>query len=124
MNRERNNLVHARIEAWKAHCTRMRQHNNPIMFTGCDEYAKLVELGDGIIAHAMLTYSEDPYGFWYELLYEAVHGPGEKSGLVTYVPLEHFAVWDEWFQNEEHIQIPRWHNGERVVTERRLADFP
>jgi hypothetical protein len=44
------------------------------MYTQCDEYYRLLELGGSIIAYLMLAYANDRSGFWYELLHETVYG--------------------------------------------------
>ena len=116
MNYKRNKLVQTRIEAWKAHCTRSKIHSNSGMYTQCDEYYRLLELGDSIIAHLMLAYANDRSGFWYELLHETVHGFGNKTGLRAIIFKDQYIAWNEWFQKGEDSQAPRWNNGIRAVT--------
>ena len=76
------------------------------MYTECEEYDKLLELGGSIIAHLMLAYSRDQTGFWYELLHEIVHGFGKKTGLRSINFKKQYAVWDERFQRKEHSEAP------------------
>jgi hypothetical protein len=116
INYERNKLVQARIEAWKAHCTRSHVHSNSSMYTECDDYDRLLELGGSIIAHLMLAYAKEPSGFWFELLHETVHGFGNKTGLQTINFKEQYVAWNEWFQRGEHGQAPWWSNGIRAVS--------
>jgi hypothetical protein len=97
MNYERNKLVQARIEAWKAHCSRSHVHSNSAMYTECDDYDRLLELGGSSIAHLMLAYAKEPLGFWFELLHETVHGFGNKTGLQTINFEEQYVAWNEWF---------------------------
>ncbi len=115
MNYERNKLVQARIEAWKAHCTRSRIYSDSSMYTECDDFDRLSELGGSIIAHIMLAYAKEPVSFWYELLHEIVHGFGNKTGLHIINFGEQYVAWSEWFQRGEHSQAPRWINGIRAL---------
>lgn len=107
MNYERNKLVQARIEAWKAHCKRSHVHSNSSMYTECDDYDRLLELGGSIISHLMLAYAKEPSGFWFELLHDMVHGFDNKRGLRVINFKEQYAAWNEWFQKGGHSQAPQ-----------------
>ncbi|CAA7261573.1 unnamed protein product [Cyclocybe aegerita] len=104
MNFDRNRVVQARIEAWKAHCTRNQIHSSSGIYTKCEEYDKLLELGGSIIAHLMVGYSGDQTGFWYELLHEIVHDFGKKTGLQTVDFKKQYFVWNEWVSAKETQQ--------------------
>lgn len=106
MNYDRNKLVQARIEAWKAHCKRSHVHSNSSMYTECDEYDRLCELGGSIVSHLMLAYAEERSGFWFELLHDIVHGLCNKRGLRDVNFIEQFTAWNEWFQKGKHSQAP------------------
>lgn len=114
MNYDRNKLAQARIEAWKAHCTRSHIHSTSAMYTECEEYDKLLELDGSIIAHLMLAYGRDQTGFWWELLHEIVHGFGKKTGLWTIDFKQQYAEWSKWFKGMKHSEAPRWIQGKRV----------
>ena len=114
MNYDRNKFVQARVQAWKAHCTRNHVHSNSGMYTQCEEYYKLLELGGSIIAPLMVAYSKDQEGFWFELLHEIVHGFNEKTGLRTISFKQQYATWNEWFQRKKHNESPLWVEGTRI----------
>ncbi|KAF2456249.1 hypothetical protein BDY21DRAFT_364962 [Lineolata rhizophorae] len=108
MNYDRNKLVQARIEAWKAHCMRSHVQSSSAMYTECQEYNELLELDGSIISHLMVAYSRDQTCFWFELLHEIVHGFGKKTGLRTIDFKQQYAAWNSWFQEMEHDKAPRW----------------
>ncbi len=56
-------------------------HSSLQMYTSCEDYDKIWELGGSIISHLMIAYAGKPWGFWYELLRETVHGLGKETGL-------------------------------------------
>ena len=55
MNYDRNRVVQARIEAWKAHCTQNHIPSSSPLHTDCEGYDRLLEMDGGIIAHLMLA---------------------------------------------------------------------
>lgn len=114
MNYDRNRLVQARIEAWKAHCRRSQVFSNSDMYTECEEYYKLLELDGSIIAHLMLAYSKAQKGFWFELLQEMAHGLGAKTGMEIINFTQQYAGWNKWFQEMKHSEAPLWREGKRV----------
>ena len=114
MNYDRNKLVQARIEAWMAHCRRNHVQSSSAMYTECQGYDELLELGGSIIAHLMLAYSRDQTGFWFELLHEIVHGFSKKTGLRSINFQQQYAAWNGWFQDMEHSEAPHWTEGEQI----------
>jgi hypothetical protein len=59
----------------------------------------LVELGKGIIPHAMLAYYDDLGGWWDELLCELM--TGHKSGAPVFFREDIYRRWIDWFENKE-----------------------
>ena len=58
-------------------------------------------MGPSIIAHLMVEYYHDPYGYWYQLLHEIIHGRKMLAHAVFKGPL--FEAWCRSF-NREHAQ--------------------
>ena len=71
------------------------------MFTDCQEYYDLLEMGPSIIAHLMVEYYYDQWGYWYQLLHEIIHGRKMGAHAVAKGPL--FEAWCRSF-NREHAQ--------------------
>jgi hypothetical protein len=65
----------------------------------CFEYMDLIDLGMGIVPHAMLAYYDDMGGWWDELLCELL--TGHKSGAWVFLRPDIHKRWIDWFENKE-----------------------
>lgn len=126
LNHERRQRFRVHAEAWKARRARnlrITTTNSPPTSeasttptpdpdTTCPEYASLVAMGSGIIAHVMLEYRRDRTGPWHKLMHQLVCerpaegegdgvpgvgvGAGVRSGVGEY------ERWCDWFEYQEH----------------------
>lgn len=76
------------------------------MFTGCEEYFDLLDMGPSITAHLMVEYYYDRDGYWYELLHEITHGRKMGPHVVQKPVL--FEEYYRFFNEGEHRQAPEW----------------
>jgi hypothetical protein len=115
---ERNKLVEKRVQAWKDHCQENFVHSDTSMYTDCQEYQDLLEMGPNIIAHLMVEYDHDQGGFWYHLLHEIIHGHKMRAYAVWKGPL--FEAWCRSF-NRDHDQAFKY-----IPTpiDRRICNIP
>jgi hypothetical protein len=68
-------------------------------YLNCGEYMDLVDLGTGIVPHAVLAYYDDMGGWWDELLCELLSG--HRSGAPLMIRNEIHKRWIDWFESEE-----------------------
>lgn len=104
LNYQRNKIVEERITAWRRHHEKNQVHSNSIIYTECEEYSNLLEMGPSIIPQIMLIYKEDWGGFWHELLYEIIHG--HKMGAWSYQKGYLIDMWCQFFEEREWNEVP------------------
>jgi hypothetical protein len=73
--------------------------SNSQAYTLCGEYMDLVDLGAGIVPHAVLAYYDDDGGWWDELLCELLSG--HRSGAFVFIRMDIHKRWIDWFESEE-----------------------
>jgi hypothetical protein len=104
LNYQRNKIVEERITAWRRHHEKNQMHSNSTIYTECEEYSNLLEMGPSIIPQIMLIYKEDWGGFWHELLYEIIHG--HKMGAWSYQKDYLIDMWCQFFEEREWTEVP------------------
>lgn len=67
-------------------------------YTMCGAWYELVELGSSVVAHAMLRYYDDMFGWWDELLCELISG--HRSGAMIFFRPQLHERWIRWFESE------------------------
>ncbi|KAI9167798.1 hypothetical protein HJFPF1_03935 [Paramyrothecium foliicola] len=106
LNSQRNKIFEERVKAWKEHCQRNWLQSNTYVFTSCEQYFDLLEIGTSIIAHLMVEYSHNPHGYWYQLLHEIVHDRRLGAHAVQRGVL--FEQCCQFFNEGEHDQAPKY----------------
>lgn len=95
-----------RVAAWKEYHRENSLQSNSAVFTNCEEYFDLLDMGTSIIAHMMVQYHIDPWGYWYKLLHDIIHG--RKMGAYSYQKPVLFNECCRWFNEGEHEQAPKY----------------
>lgn len=106
LNHQRNTIFKERAEAWKEQNLENMVQSTSIVFTLCDEYFDLLEMGSSIIAHVMVEYYYDQGGWWYDLLHEIIHGH-KMGGYMIQKPVL-FEKCSQFFNEGEHDQAPKY----------------
>jgi hypothetical protein len=97
-NQQRNEKFTAYSANWEKY--KEDTHSNTSRaYTLCGEYLFLVDLGIGIVPHAMLAYYDDMGGWWDLLLCELL--TGHTSGAWIMDRVEIHKRWIAWFEREE-----------------------
>jgi hypothetical protein len=87
----------------------------------CGEYMDLLDLGPGIVSHAMLAYYNDAGGWWDELLCELLSG--HKSGAPVMFRLDIHKRWIDWFESKDgDAEAPYKLVGESARMERLMRE--
>lgn len=97
-NQQRNQDFAECSARWATHKATTHSSNSQA-YTLCGEYMDLVDLGTGIVPHAMLAYYDDFAGWWDELLCELL--TGHRSGAAVMFRKDIHKRWIDWFENEE-----------------------
>jgi len=85
------------VAEWKIHCTRSSLSSNSCTYTNDPTFDAIVDMGkDFAMPLVMAEYSQDPYGWWHELMHELVHG--RKSGANTFFKQALYEEWKEFFE--------------------------
>ncbi|RMZ92022.1 hypothetical protein DV736_g751, partial [Chaetothyriales sp. CBS 134916] len=103
LNCQRNKIVEEHVRSWKDYCEMNQTSSDSAVYTGCEPYWDLLEMGPSIIAHLMVEYYHSG-GFWFQLLHEIIHG--RKMGAYMYQMYALFEAWCQWFNKGEHDQAP------------------
>jgi hypothetical protein len=107
LNYQRNKIVEERVRAWNEHYDRNHMfYSSTAMYTECEEYWDLLEMGPSIIAQLMVAYYHNEYGYWYELLHEIFHG--RKMGAYMVQKGRLFEPWRRFFNEDNDDQVPRY----------------
>ena len=81
----------------------------------------LVDLGTGIVPHAILAYYDDFGGWWDELLCELL--TGHRSGAAVMFRKDIHKRWIDWFENKEgEAEAPYKLVGEAARLERWMRE--
>ena len=106
-NYERSLLLEERIANWKKHNDEYSWGSSSTMYTNCDEYEYLLELGPSIIAACMIEYVNiGVAGWWWQLVHELIHGEKLVAHMIDRKILYEETV--KWFNMGEHAEAPKY----------------
>lgn len=97
-NQQRNQDFAECSASWATHKATTHSSNSQA-YTLCGEYMDLVDLGTGIVPHAMLAYYDDFAGWWDKLLCELL--TGHRSGAAVMFRKDVHKRWIDWFENKD-----------------------
>ncbi|KAI0193457.1 hypothetical protein F4808DRAFT_442215 [Astrocystis sublimbata] len=122
LNYQRHEIFKQRAAAWQAYQDMHGRESSSYFFIWCDEFDDLLEMGQSIIAPAMVEYEHHDM-FWDTLLHRLLHG--RDMDAVQWVPAAVFAWWCYYFEKGEHHQAFKWIPTEfdRKVLGDKIADY-
>jgi hypothetical protein len=103
LNYQRNKIVEEQRRAWREHNERNAVQSATAMFTHCEEYFDLLEMGPSIIGPIMMDYQGRKFNPYWELLHEIVHGHKMGAHAIFVEPL--FETWLQWFNYGDHKHV-------------------
>ncbi|KFA79054.1 hypothetical protein S40288_11420 [Stachybotrys chartarum IBT 40288] len=106
INYERHNIYETRVGAWHTHCQENTNMSNYRIFTECDEFDDLLDMGTSILTRLMVEYYNNQGGWWWELMHEIIHG--RKTYALEFRKPVLYEACEKWFNEGEYDQAPEY----------------